>query len=92
MADVPMMLVQPSGATSEVEMPDDIAIGELVPDFISELGLPTTNSDGEAVVYTIHSKSLGRQLNNDETLADAHVPENSPLLIAPFAIAGSAAN
>ncbi|HEV7955771.1 MAG TPA: EsaB/YukD family protein [Marisediminicola sp.] len=88
MADVAMTLVQPSGASNEVEMPDDVPIGELVPDFISELRLPTTGSDGNPVVYKIHSKSLGRELDATETLASAGVPVSSPLLIAPFALAG----
>jgi hypothetical protein len=90
MADVPMTLVQPSGATSEVEMPDDVPMGDLIPDFVTELKLPTTGSDGSAVVYKIHSKSLGRELDPSERLVSATVPESSPLLIAPFAIAGAA--
>lgn len=88
MADIAMTLVQPSGASNEVEMPDDVPIGDLVPDFISELRLPTTGSDGAPVVYKIHSKALGRELDSTETLASAGVPVSSPLLIAPFALAG----
>lgn len=90
MADVAMTLVQPSGATNEVEMPDDVPIGELIPDFISELRLPAIQSDGSPVIYKIHSKGLGRELDATETLASAGVPINSPLLLAPFAIAGVA--
>jgi len=88
MPDVPMTLVQPSGATDDVDMPDDVPIGELIPDFVTELRLPTRGSDGSPVVYKVHSKSLGRELTADETLASAAVPENSPLVIAPFAVAG----
>jgi WXG100 protein secretion system (Wss), protein YukD len=89
MADVEMTLVQPSGASNEVEMPDDVPIGELIPDFISELRLPATQTDGTPVIYKVHSKSLGRELDATETLASAGVPVNSPLLLAPFAIAGA---
>lgn len=88
MADVDMTLLLPSGASNDVEMPDDVTIGELIPDFISELRLPTTGSDGNPVVYKIHSKSLGRELDAHETLAGAGVPANTPLVIAPFALAG----
>ncbi|MCK9925938.1 EsaB/YukD family protein [Frankia sp. Mgl5] len=91
MADVPMTLIQPSGTTTGVEMPDDVPIGELIPEFVTELGLPTTGSDGSAVVYKIHSKSLGRELTGNETLSDAGVPADSPLVIAPFVVAGASA-
>ncbi|WP_055748809.1 MULTISPECIES: EsaB/YukD family protein [Frankia] len=91
MADVPMTLIQPSGARTDVEMPDDVPIGELIPEFVTELGLPTTGSDGSAVVYRIHAKSLGRELTGTDTLASAGVPQGSPLLIAPFALAGARA-
>jgi hypothetical protein len=88
MADVAMVLIQPAGTSNEVEMPDDVPIGELIPDFVSELRLPTSGSDGNPVVYKIHSKALARELAVTETLAEAGVPAGSPLLIAPFALAG----
>jgi hypothetical protein len=89
MADVPMTLIQPSGSTHDVDMPDDVAIGDLIPEFVTEFRLPATGSDGGPVTYRIHSKSLGRQLDAAETLAGAGVPLNSPLLIAPLAVAGA---
>ena len=89
MADVPMTLALPSGQTVEIEMPDDVPIGELIPDFVSELRLPTTGSDGAAVVYRIHAKGLAREMDSSETLASSGAPHNSVLLIAPFAVAGA---
>jgi hypothetical protein len=91
MADVPMTLALPSGETVEIEMPDDVPIGDLIPDFVSELRLPTTGSDGAAVVYRIHAKGLARELESSETVAASGVPHGSVLLIAPFAVAGAAA-
>lgn len=89
MADVPMTLIQPSGASVDVEMPDDVPIDDLIPDLVTELRLPTSGSDGAAVVYRIHSKSLGLELSGTDTLSGAGVPANSPLMISPHAIAGS---
>jgi hypothetical protein len=92
MTDVPMTLALPSGDTVEIEMPDDVPIGELISDFVSELRLPTTGSDGAAVVYRIHSKGLARELESTETVAASGVPHSSVLLIAPFAVAGASAS
>ena len=89
MADVPMTLIQPSGSKAEIEMPDDVPIGELIPDFVTALQLPARGNDGSAVVYKIHSKVLGRELDSSESLSAADVPQGSPLVIAPFALAGA---
>ena len=88
MTDVPMTLNTPAGETMNIEMPDDIAIGELIPDFITSIGLPSSGTDGNPVTYKIISKHLGRELAAQETLAVAAVPAGTSLLIAPHAIAG----
>jgi len=83
-----MTVVQPSGLNNYVDMPDDVPMGDLIRELVAELRLPTVQSDGLAVAYKMHSKSLGREIDAAETLASASVPPDSVLYLFPFAGAG----
>jgi uncharacterized ubiquitin-like protein YukD len=88
MADTPVTLVLPSGGSRTAEVPDDVAVKELIPELATSLELPTTGPDGRPISYRLDSKALGRQLTEEETLADASVPENDRLVITADITAG----
>jgi len=50
--------------------------------------LPTGGPDGRPVSYRLDSKALGRELQEDETLEEAGVPEDDRLMITADITAG----
>jgi len=89
MADLNVTVVMPSGGARAAEMPDDVPISELLPELASLLELPTAGPDGRPMSYRIDSKSLGRELKEDETLATAGIPENDRLMLTTDITAGA---
>lgn len=88
MAELSVTLVLPSGGTRTAEVPDDVVVKELIPELTTSLELPTTGPDGRPINYRLDSKGLGRELQEDETLASAGVPEDDRLMITADITAG----
>jgi len=88
MADKNVTLVLPSGGNRNAEVPDDVVVKELVPELATTLELPTVGPDGRPVSYRLDSKALGRELQDDETLDSAGVPEDDRLMITADITAG----
>jgi len=88
MADKSLTLVLPSGGTRTAEVPDDVPVKELVPELTTSLELPSTGPDGRPISYRLDSKALGRELQEDETLAEAGVPDDDRLIITADITAG----
>lgn len=88
MADIPVTLVLPAGGTRTAEVPDDVPVKELLPELVSLLELPTTGPDGRPMSYRVDSKALGRELQEDETLAGAQVPAEDRLMLTADVTAG----
>jgi len=88
MADIPVTLVLPSGGTRSAEVPEDVPVKELIPELATSLELPTTGPDGRPISYRLDSKALGRELQEDETLAEAGVPEDDRLILTADITAG----
>jgi uncharacterized ubiquitin-like protein YukD len=88
MADLSVTLVLPSGGTRSAEVPDDVPVKELIPELTTSLELPTTGPDGRPVNYRLDSKALGRELQDDETLAEAAVPQDDRLIVTADITAG----
>lgn len=89
MADIPVSLVLPAGGTRTAEVPEDVPVKELLPELVSLLELPTTGPDGRPMSYRIDSKALGRELQEEETLAEAEVPEDDRLMLTADVTAGA---
>ena len=89
MADIPVTLVLPAGGTRTAEVPDDVPVKELLPELVSLLDLPTTGPDGRPMSYRMDSKALGRELQEEETLAEAEVPEDDRLMLTADVTAGA---
>jgi len=88
MADKNITLVLPSGGTRNAEIPTDVPVKELIPELATTLELPTVGPDGRPVSYRLDSKALGRELQEDETLEEAGVPEDDRLMITADITAG----
>jgi hypothetical protein len=89
MADIPVTLVLPAGGTRTAEVPDDVPVRELLPELVSLLELPTTGPDGRPMSYRMDSKALGRELQEEETLAEAEVPNDDRLMLTADVTAGA---
>jgi hypothetical protein len=88
MSDLPVTIVLPSGGSRTAEVPDDVAVKELLPELTTSLELPVTGPDGRPMSYRLDSKALGRELKEEETLAAAGIPENDRLMMTADVTAG----
>ncbi|MEA2410711.1 MAG: hypothetical protein QOC77_1272 [Thermoleophilaceae bacterium] len=74
--------------TEEVSVPDTVAAGRIVGKLVDLLQLPVTGPDGQPLSYKFHHKQSGRQLDDNQTLADAGVNENDVLRLVAEITAG----
>lgn len=92
MAEVPVTVILPGGGTRTADVPDDVPVKELLPELTTSLQLPVTGPDGRPMGYRIDSKSLGRELQEEETLSAAGVPQGDRLILTADVTAGSIGN
>ncbi len=88
MPDQTVTIVLPSGGARTAEVPSDIPVGELLPELVALLELPTVGPDGRPMDYRLDSKALGRELQEDETLESAGVPSEDRLILTADITAG----
>ena len=88
MPELSVMIVLPSGGSRTAEVPDDVAVRDLLPELTTSLELPVTGPDGRPMSYRLDSKALGRELKEDETLAQAGIPANDRLMMTADVTAG----
>jgi len=74
--------------TEEVTVPETVAAGRIVGKLVGMLQLPTVGPDGQPLSYKFHHKQSGRQINDNETLADAGVHDNDVLRLVAEITAG----
>jgi ubiquitin-protein ligase len=89
MPDLPVTIVLPNGGARQAEIPDDIAMRDILPELVSLLQLPTVGPDGRPMGYRLDSKALGRELSEEETLANANVPQDDRLILTADITAGA---
>ena len=88
MPDLNITIILPSGGARNADIPDDVAIRDLMAELASLLQLPTVGPDGRPMGYRLDSKALGRELKETETLASAGVPNNDRLMLTADITAG----
>ena len=88
MSDLSVNIVLPSGGSRTAELPDDVVVKELLPELTTSLELPVTGPDGQPMSYRLDSKALGRELKEDETLAQAGIPKDDRLMMTADVTAG----
>lgn len=72
----------------EATVPDDAPVVRLIARLIELMGLPVTGPDGQPLSYKFHHRSSGRQLRDEETLADAGVEPGDTLRLIAEVTAG----
>ena len=92
MPDLNITLVLPGGGVRSAEVPDDVIVRDLLPEFTTRLQLPTVGPDRRPMTYRLDSKALGRELKDDKTLAAAVVPEGDRLMLTADITAGAGSN
>jgi hypothetical protein len=88
MSDLNVTMVLPSGGSRTADLPDDVVVKELLPELTTSLELPVTGPDGRPMSYRLDSKALGRELKEDETLAQAGIPAGDRLMMTADVTAG----
>lgn len=89
MADISVTLVLPNGSARRADVPDDVAVRDLLAELTSLLELPTVGPDGRPMGYRMDSKALGRELRENETLAKSGIPAEDRLMLTTDITAGA---
>lgn len=76
--------------SSEVEAPDNVSINRLLVLLVERMNLPLNSPDGQIMSYKLHHRRSGRQLLDNQTLADAGVYDGDELRLQPEITAGAA--
>ncbi len=70
------------------ELPDDAPVNRIMTVLIERMSLPKNSPDGQPMSYKFHHKATGKQLSDEQTLADAGVREGDVLRVVPEITAG----
>jgi ubiquitin-protein ligase len=88
MPELSVTIVLPNGGARHAEIPDDVTIRDLVAELTSLLKLPTIGPDGRPMGYRLDSKAIGRELDENETLGSAKIPQDDRLILTADITAG----
>jgi len=89
MAKVNVTIMDATGnKEQQAALPDDAPVRRIISKLVEMMNLPTTSPDGQPMSYKFHHKASGKQLGDEETLADAGVAEGDVLRIQPEITAG----
>lgn len=58
-----------------VELPNDVAINRVIAVLVERMSLPRNSPDGQLMSYKFHHKRSGRQLLDQQSLAEAEVED-----------------
>jgi uncharacterized ubiquitin-like protein YukD len=72
----------------QATLPDDAAIKRIMEALLPKMKMPLTGPDGEPLSYKFHHKASGKQLSEDQTLAQAGVKDGDVLRLYPEITAG----
>src|SRR6185369_8220955 len=87
-----MITVQVWDATGnkrqEVELPDDVPIERILAVLVERMNLPQAAPDGQPLSYKFHHRPSGKQLLDDQSLADVQAKDGDVLRLQPEITAG----
>lgn len=87
-----MITVQVWDATGnkrqDVELPDDAPVNRIIAVLIDRLNLPENGPDGEPLSYKFLHKTSGKQLQDEQCLADVGAKAGDVLRLQPEITAG----
>lgn len=89
MADVTLRIWDITGSRNQtVVAPDDVEIARLLVILVERMNLPLNSPDGQIMSYKLHHRRSGRQLLDNQTLAQADVRDHDDLRLQPEITAG----
>ena len=74
----------------QVEMPDDAPLQRILAVLIERMSFPQHGPDGQLLSYKCQHRTTGKQLLDDQTLADVGVKDGDVLRLLPEITAGKA--
>ena len=87
-----MITVQVWDATGnkrqDVELPDDAPVNRILAVLLDKMNLPQTAPDGQPLSYKFHHKRSGKQLLDEQCLADVMCQGGDVLRLQPEITAG----
>ena len=69
-------------------IPDDQPVRLITKKLVQMMELPATDPNGQPLSYKFHHKASGKQLRDDQTLAEADVKDGDVLRMQPEITAG----
>ncbi len=72
----------------EAALPMDAPVRRIIAKLIQMMSMPSVGPDGQAMSYKFVHKSSGRQIADEQTLADAGVRDGDVLRLQPEITAG----
>jgi hypothetical protein len=89
MAMIKLRISDISGSrVNEVEAPDDVAVNRILVVLVERMNLPLNSPDGQLMSYKLHHRRTGRQLLDNQSLAQAGVINDDELRLQPEITAG----
>ena len=75
----------------EVQMPDDAPMNRILAVLLEKMNFPQYAPDGQPLSYKFHHRASGKQLIDDQSLAQAGVRNGDVLRLQPEITAGLSA-
>lgn len=84
---MPMITVKVLDVTGnkqpEVQVPDDVAVQRILMVLLERMNMPKNDGAGQPLSYKLYHKRSGKQLKDDQSLADIGVSDGDVLRLMP---------
>lgn len=74
--------------TQQATLPANAPVRRILDKLVQMMALPVIGPDGSLMSYKFHHKASGKQLTDEQTLADADVKDGDVLRLQPEITAG----
>ena len=88
MAMITVQVWDATGNKRQEELPDDAPVNRILAVLLDKMRLPQTAPDGQPLSYKFYHKRSGKQLLDEQCLADVGVQEGDVLRLNPEITAG----
>ena len=87
--DIKVQVLTQDGESHSIEVPADMKVSDILSEIIEGLSLPTSDANGNRVVYVLTHKEMGRDLDETSSLGDSGVETGNHLVLRRTVTAGS---
>jgi hypothetical protein len=87
--DIKVQVLTQDGESHSIEVPSDMRVSDILTEIIEGLNLPTSDANGNRVVYVLTHKEMGRDLVETSSLGDSGVETGNHLVLRRTVTAGS---